>query len=508
MIDTEVKLSAGSIRGAARDERGVRAFLGIPYASPPLGADRWRSPRPAEPWPGVFDATCFGPSAPTALPGENTQSENCLRINVWTAAASIDQRLPVMVWIPGGGFQESDSARPNIDGATLAGRGVVVVSFNYRAGVLGFLAHSELDAEGEASGNFGLQDQILALQWVQENIGAFGGDPGKVTIFGESAGAVSVALLTASPIAQGLFHRAIGQSGGYWESIHGSMPTASEARDRGAGLLESLGVATIEEARSIPVEQLMRVAGWMPPKDPLRHSFSPSVDGFVLPEHPMTIFTAGRQNDVPLLAGWNSHEGETFLPFEPRLHGPGGLQAAIDLLFGERRSEGHAAYPSRSAEQARSSALALAGDLYVGEATWSWLGDRRRSGTAPAYAYHFDVATDYTPSSRHAVEIDYVFGTLAPHWLSPPSGEPSARDRELAAQLGAYWVNFARTGDPNGEGLPHWPEYQPEAERFLVFGTEATAASGGPSTDRLHLLRSLRGPDHRRPQSWRCPAAG
>ncbi|XPP26810.1 MAG: carboxylesterase/lipase family protein [Leucobacter sp.] len=508
MVGQKIALSTGDVRGTAADRRnGVRAFLGIPYAQPPLGPRRWRPPVPAAPWGEVRDATRFGPSAPTALPSPAQEHEDCLYVNVWTSASTPEQRAPVMVWIPGGGFQESNSARPNIDGSRLAGLGAVIVSFNYRAGVLGFLAHPELDAEGTPSGNFGLQDQIQALRWVRENIAVFGGDPGNVTIFGESAGAASVALLMASPLARGLFHRAIGQSSGYWESIHGSLPTAVEARSKGAGLLEDLDVADIEEARRIPVEELMSVAGWSPPKDPLRYGFSPSVDGFVVPDHPMAVFAAGRQSDVPLLAGWNAAEGATFLPFEPWLAESSTLPVAFERLFGDRANDGRTRYPVGTEDEAQATALALAGDAYVAEATWSWIQDHRRTGTAPVYAYHFDLRTDYTPVSRHAVDIDYVFGMLGPHWLSPPSGEPDALDREVSRLMSAYWVNFARNGDPNGEGLPPWPEHCADDQLFMVLCTESRAEPLRSETDRLEFLRSLRGADFRRPGSWRSASA-
>lgn len=504
MVGREVALGAGDVRGTAADRRnGVRAFLGIPYAQPPLGPHRWCPPLPAMSWRGVRDATRFAPSAPTALPSPAQEHEDCLYVNVWTSASTPEQGAPVMVWIPGGGFQESNSARPNIDGSRLAGLGTVIVSFNYRAGVLGFLAHSELDAEGPPSGNFGLQDQIQALRWVRENIAAFGGDPGNVTIFGESAGAASEALLMASPLSRDLFHRAIGQSSGYWESIHGSIPTAVEARSKGSGLLESLGVSSIEEARRIPAEDLMRISGWSPPKDPLLHGFSPSIDGFVVPDHPMAVFAAGQQNDVPLLAGWNAVEGATFLPFEPWLAETSALPAALERLFGDRVDEGCTRYPVGTEEEASAAALALAGDAYVAEATWSWIRDHRRTGTSPVYAYRFDLRTDYTPVARHAVDIDYVFGTLGPHWLSPPSGEPDALDREVSHLMSAYWVNFARTGDPNGEGLPAWPEHRAHDRRFMVLDAESRSELLRSETDRLDFLRSLRGADFRRPESWR-----
>ena len=298
-IGPEVALLSGVVCGIDRDDNGVLAYLGIPYAAPPVGAQRWRPPMPDSPWTGALDATAFGPGTPTLMPQGDEQSEDCLYLNVWTPAHSTGDGLPVMVWIPGGGFQESNAARVNVHGDRLAAKDVVVVSFNYRAGVFGFLAHPALDAEGSPSGNFGLQDQLAALRWVRDNIAFFDGDPRNVTIFGESAGAASVTLLMGSTEGAGLFHRAIGQSGGFWESIHGSTPTREEARLRGQQLWERLGVSTPEQARALSTQDVLKLGGWQPPSDPLLHGFTPSIDGYIVPDTTARIYAAGAQHDVP-----------------------------------------------------------------------------------------------------------------------------------------------------------------------------------------------------------------
>lgn len=504
MTLTQTTTAGGIVRGTAPDVRGVSAFLGIPYAEPPIGERRWRSPERAAPWEGVHDATDFAPSAPTGLPGPRSEDEDCLYVNVWSGAASEDERRPVLVWVPGGGFQESNPARPNVQGDLLAAQGAVVVSFTYRAGVLGFLAHPELDAEGTPSGNFGLQDQVQALRWVKENIAAFGGDPECVTIFGESAGAASVAFLMSAPSARGLFHRAIGQSCGFWESVHGSIPTAREARERGADFLSRLGVASVAEARFLPVSRLLEVGGWRPPVDPLTNSFSPSVDGWILPDSPPAIFAAGKQADVPLLAGWNGAEGATFAAFNHSFDDAAAIRAALEEWFGpQRAAEADRHYPTADGDAARASLLSLTSDTYVVQQTWEWMQLHAQTGSSTVHAYYFDVVSAYTPAPVHTAEIDYVFGGLGPHWLGVEAGEPSDRDREISDQMIAYWINFARNGDPNEPSLPAWPRYAPDLPERLEFSTSRTAVALEAEAERFRFLQSLRGPGHRRPEAWR-----
>ena len=291
----QVHTQAGHARGDRRDANGVLAFKGIPYAAPPVGALRWRAPRPPAPWNGVRDASIFGPGCLSALendPRPGPRAEDCLTLNVWTAAKRADEKRPVMVWIHGGGFQFGSSANPATDGGALAARGVVVVSFNYRLGVLGFLAHPELDAEAP-SGNYGLLDQLAALRWVKANIAGFGGDPDNVTLFGESAGAMAVGIVMASPLAHGLFHKAIGESGAFWDGKYGPLQGFEEARTRGLAFARQQGDASIAALRAMPAEQLNAAAPWSFKTSPVTTAFSPSIDHYVAPDAPALRFLRG-----------------------------------------------------------------------------------------------------------------------------------------------------------------------------------------------------------------------
>ena len=307
-----IKTEAGLVSGADSGVAGVRQYLGIPYAAPPVGPNRWKAPQPAAKWDGVKAATKFGARCVQArvfgdMVFRDEMSEDCLVANVWTGASSPTAKQPVMVWIYGGGFQAGSASEPRQDGARLASKGVVVVSMNYRLGLMGFLAHPELTKESphKASGNYGILDQIAALQWVQKNIAAFGGDPGNVTIFGESAGSFSVSILMASPLAKGLFHKAIGESGASFPS--GPQPplggaTLASAEADGEKFAAAMNAPTIEALRAKPATDLLGGPG-TPPR-----WFSPIVDGYVLPAPVSEIFTKGQQHKVPLLAGWNKGE--------------------------------------------------------------------------------------------------------------------------------------------------------------------------------------------------------
>ena len=254
-LGPDVRLESGSVRGAGRDERGVLTYKGIPYAAAPIGNLRWRAPQPAPKWTGRLDATQYGFRALAAWAGDvipvPARSEDCLNLNIWTSAHQSGEKRPVMVWVHGGGFQFGAAANPSTDGSRLAALGVVVVSFNYRVGVLGFLAHPDLDHEG-LSGDFGLQDQLAALRSVKANIEQFGGDPNNITVFGESAGAHAIGLLLTSPLANGLIHKAIGQSGAFWDTVHGALPTAAEARARGVAFAERMGAKSMAALRALP----------------------------------------------------------------------------------------------------------------------------------------------------------------------------------------------------------------------------------------------------------------
>jgi len=506
--DPAVRTDAGLLRGAAPDARGVTAFKGIPYATPPVGPLRWRAPQPATPWRDVRDAVRFGAPCWAAIapgparPGATPPSEDCLTINVWTPAPHAGAAKPVMVWLHDGGFEFGSSAQPGYDGSRLAARGVVVVSLNYRLGVFGFLAHPALDAEAPGSGAYGLQDQVAALRWVQRNIAAFGGDPQHVTLFGESAGAHAVGILMASQQTRGLFTKAIAQSGAFWDSEHGSIATHDEALARGRALAPKLGVQTVAELRAVPADRLNTATSWDFTSDPGVTAFAPSVDGQLLRESPAATFARGGQLDVPLLGGWNAAEDVAFRSRALPHATPAAFADAARQLFGaDRMGEFAALYPARDSDQARASAFALVGDLVISEQTWEMLGLHRQTRRSAVYAYQFAHRSSYSPVASHAADPVFVFGTLTPQFFAPQAPPPDEVDRQVSELMMAYWTNFATRGDPNGAGLPVWPVY--EGPGSSVMHLQAGAAAGPErDTDRLRFVASFRR-EGRLPESWR-----
>jgi para-nitrobenzyl esterase len=389
-------------------------------------------------------------------------SEDCLYLNVWAPAKPARQRYPVMVWIHGGAFTRGSGETPTYDGEALAKRGVVLVTVNYRLGVFGFFAHPELAAESErqSSGNYGILDQIAALEWVQKNIASFGGDPGRVTIFGESAGSFAVNVLMATPLAKGLFHRVIGQSGG----VFGAMTSAAEAGKLGEKFAAAAGAADLKALRAKPADDLQKVAAqWTANR--------PKVDGWLLPKDVYTIFAEGRQNDVPLLAGSNADEGTTLAPW-PESGTAQSFQEQIKRRFPQHAEEFFKLYPAATAEQARAAHYNSFRDQFFWQMhTWAKLTSR--TGRSPAWQYYF---TRIPPGplgqrlgSYHAAEIQYVFGNLNPQrpW--------EETDHRLSETMSRYWVNFAATGNPNGKGLPEWPAYKEKNGVVLEFGVQVMA---------------------------------
>ncbi|WP_298877703.1 carboxylesterase family protein [uncultured Bradyrhizobium sp.] len=498
-----VRTQAGQVRGAARDGNGVLAFKGIPYAAPPVGPLRWRAPQAPKPWTGVRDAVTFGEGALSSLehdPRPGPRSEDCLTLNVWTAATEPDAKRPVMVWIHGGGFQFGSSANPATDGSLLAAKGVVVVSFNYRLGLFGFLAHPDLDTQAP-SGNFGLQDQLAALRWVKANIAAFGGDPGNVTLFGESAGAMAVGMLMASPLARGLFHKAIGQSGAFWDGRHGPLQGFDEARARGTAFVREHAGGSIATLRTMPAEQLNEAAPWSLARDHVTQAFSPSIDRYVVPDVPARRFLRGEQMHIPLLAGWNGAEEFPFMPLALPARSAQAFRAAAAEIFGEdRMADFQKLYPAGTDAEARTSTAALNGDMVIGEQCWQWLRLHRTSTCAPVYAYHFAYTSPYTPIASHVTEIPFVFGTLTPQRIIGSTTPPDATDRALAEVIMSYWVNFATSGNPNASGLPPWPSHD-ERGIVQVLGTTIEARPN-PQADRFAFLGSFR-QDGVLPMRWR-----
>ena len=492
-LGRQVRTQAGYVCGHQRDARGVLAFKGIPYAAPPVGPLRWRAPQPLTPWNGVRNALTFGAGCLSALENDHRpgpRDEDCLYLNVWTAATQADEGRPVMVWIHGGGFQFGSSANPATDGSHLAAKGVVVVSFNYRLGIFGFFAHSDLDSEAP-SGNYGLQDQLAALHWVKANIAAFGGDPDNVTVFGESAGAMAVGILMASPLAHGLFHKAIGESGAFWDGKHGPLQGFDESRTRGLAFVRQHGNASVAALRAVPAERLNAAASWSFKTDPVVTAFSPSIDYYVVPNVPALRFLRGEQMHIPLLAGWNAAEEIPFASQSFPNQSAQAFRAAAEAMFGkERLPDFLEVYPADTDAQARASAAALTGDCLISEHCWMWLGLIWVSSRAPTYGYLFRYTSPYTPIAAHVTEIPFVFGTLTPQQVIDCVTPPAKADRAMAKAMMSYWVNFATHGDPNGFGLPFWPTYD-EEDVVQILGSTIEARSN-PQAARFRFLGSFR----------------
>lgn len=499
---SQVRVPNGVLEGVISADDKVRTFKGIPYAEPPVGPLRWKEPQPARSWSGVrraseYGARCMqGPIYSDMIFHDDGPSEDCLYLNLWMPAHPATDRLPVMVWIYGGGFNAASSSEPRQDGGNLSKQGVMVVSMNYRLGIFGFFAHPELAKESgrNASGNYGLLDQVAALQWVHDNIAIFGGDPNNVTIFGQSAGSSSVSALVASPLAKGLFQRAIGESGAAMNLTH---PLRSPAESEKADVRfaqDAFGTSSLEKLRSKPATDVLQAA--LKAKD---IHFSMIVDGYFLPESPFAIYSAGRQAHVPLLAGWNADEGSAQAIFGDKEATAENFEAQVRSLFPGHAAEALQLYPAKTDGQAKRAAQELSRDRGVGYAMWKWLELQMSTGRAATFRYEFDRARplppgskgpDLTPRAYHSAEIEYVFSML-PHRATPWPAE----DRALARLMSAYWANFAKTGDPNGPGLPQWPAYNgKDSFEVMHFNAESKASVDHDRAryvllDRLNALR-------------------
>jgi para-nitrobenzyl esterase len=469
-------VTGGTVEGVVAD--GVSVFKGIPFAAPPTGRNRWRAPQPVEPWSGVktadrYAAGCMqDPQMMRFIGSDAGVSEDCLYLDIWTPAKTAGEKLPVMVWIYGGGFAAGATSSPTYAGKELAKLGVVQVNVAYRVGVFGFLAHPELSAEsGQGSGNYGLLDQIAGLEWVKRNIAAFGGDPANVTIFGESAGGISVSMLAASPAAKGLFERAISESGGSFAPLRTgapgaageNVPTLAVAEASGKAFLDKLGVATIAEARALPAEDVQKAQG-----AGLGTGFWPVADGHVLLGDQYVLYAQGRFNDTPVLIGTNSDEGALFVR-------PGTTTAAFEQMvragYGQRADKILAAYPHATDDEASRSAQDLMRDSLFAWPTWAWARLQSARGRNKAFVYYFDHRTPQSPNgATHAAELGYVFRTL-----DARGGTPRPEDTATSELMSRYWTNFAKTGDPNGPGLPEWPAFDEKGQRVMVFDGDSGA---------------------------------
>ena len=496
--DTSVRIANGKLAGASSRDAKIQAFKGIPYAAPPVGGLRWKEPQPVSNWSGVRSATAFGARCMQGriysdmVFRDSGPSEDCLYLNVWTPSLSAGAHLPVMVWIYGGGFAAGASSEPRQDGENLARKGVVVVSFNYRLGIFGFFSHPQLTKESghNASGNYGLLDQVAALVWVQKNIAAFGGDPANITVFGESAGSFSVSALMASPLTNGLFEKAIGESGAFFSA---TLPAGSLARSEKAdlGFAASIGCDSLAALRAKPADQLLAAA--LRQKD-IR--FRPNIDGYFLPEDVYSIYAAGKQKHVPLLAGWNADEGNYQTIFGKEQPTAANYVKRLHVLFGDKADALLKVYPGSTDEEAKRSAQDLAGDRFIAYSTWKWIEMQSATGDSPVYRYRFEDAPpasagekDDTAASRgayHSAEIEFVFGALASKSLPWRSG-----DSKLSKMMSSYWPNFAKTGSPNGDGLPDWPAYTREKDFPVMHLSSDPHAAPDQTRARYQLLDSM-----------------
>jgi para-nitrobenzyl esterase len=473
-----IKVEEGLVQGTVED--GLTVYKGIPFAAPPVGDLRWKAPQPAAKWDGVRQANKFAPGPIQGGNPPSGKSEDCLYLNVWTPAKSANERIPVLVWIYGGGFGAGATSETNYSGENLAKKGVVLVSIAYRVGILGFMAHPELSSEspGKASGNYGLLDMIAGLKWIQKNIAAFGGDPKKVTIFGESAGGIAVSMLCASPLAKGLFHGAISQSGG---SFGPPRPTTfpgenlkrlADAETAGVAYAKTAGVSSITELRKIEADKLPPGRGW------------PIIDGYVIPDDQYKLYEAKKYNDVPILVGYNSDEGASFSP-------PATPEAYINGVknrYGKFADDLIKAYPVGITTVPKT-ARDLARDAAFGWHTWIWARLHAQTGKTKAYYYYFDQHPDHPADSPrfgygspHGQDVGYVF-----QHLNPNSQNATATDKQISEAMATYWTNFAKYGHPNGNGVPQWPAFS-DANPVVMHFNQTPHTGPVPSAESLKVL--------------------
>lgn len=467
---TVVNTENGRIQGTTSPAGDIRIFKGVPFAAPPVGNLRWKAPQPVTSWANVRPCQQFGPSpmqtkpapfmywsAEFLIPAEPI-SEDCLYLNVWTGAKSAAEKRPVIVFIPGGGFRSGGGACPIYDGEAMAKKGVVFVTINYRLGVFGFLAHPELSQESghTSSGNYALLDMVAALRWVQKNIAALGGDPANVTVAGQSAGAFAVNFLTVSPLAKGLFQKAIAESGGSFVTSS-SRPklTLSEAEQQGVSFAQSLQTNSVSELRAKSADDILKATGGLS---------SPIVDGYVVPASVMDSYTHGQQSDVPLIVGWNQDDKIMGQPAKADAY-----REAVKKRFGDRADLFLKAYPAQTDDEAAQAQGNSNRDESFGIQDYTWAKMQTKTGKSPVYVYNFNrnlpAASPQTQfGAFHSGEIVYAYNNLKT--LHRP-WEPI--DQHIADVMSSYWINFAKTGNPNGPQLPNWPAYTPTAEAVIIF---------------------------------------
>jgi para-nitrobenzyl esterase len=478
----KIHIADGWIQGET-ELSGISTFKGVPYAQPPVGVLRWHEPLPPKPWNGIKLATRFAPKPlQTAryadmVSRSNGQSEDCLYLNVWAPPAKAGKKLPVLVYFYGGGFSAGDGSEYRYDGESMARKGIVTVTLNYRLSIFGFFCHPDLVKESahRSSGNYGLMDQHAALLWVKKNIAAFGGDPQKVTIAGESAGSMSVSAQMASPLSKGLFRSAIAESGSLLGTA--SPVTLTKAEQVGVGFTRNIKAGTIEELRKIPADELLKIAS--------SQKFPTTIDGYFLTESPSVIFATGRQIDYHSLLGKDLPTLENY-------------NRVVEKLYGAKATEILKAYPANADSAVLQAATDLASDRYIVFNTWKFIDLHAKTNGYPVYRYLFNrvpqknVAKDADTVKRlgaiHASEIDYALGNLAFNKLY----QWSADDFQLSELMQNYFANFIKTADPNGDGLPRWYGLQSSTPKVMILDTNARSEPE-KSLNRYVLLDSING---------------
>jgi para-nitrobenzyl esterase len=479
-----VKVTGGEVQGVVTE--GVSIFKGIPFAAPPVGDLRWTAPAPVQPWTAVKKADAFGLACMQtagAMGNTGNVGEDCLYLNVWTPAKKPGEKIPVIIWIYGGGFSGGSTSTSMYDGMGFAKKGVVLVSVAYRVGPFGFLAHPELSREsGRGSGNYGLEDMIAGMKWVKENIARFGGDPSNVTIFGHSAGGMAVNMLAASPPSKGLFHRAICMSGGSFAPLQTSsqggigmgIPALKLAESTGEAFLKKLGAADIKAARAMSAEAIQKNTGGGMGGG----GFRPVADGYVIPSDLYSIYQARRFNDTPILVGNTSDELGSF-------GGGGNITAAqfeqqIKSQYGPHADAILSVYPHSTDAEAAKSSKGISRESTFSWSTWTWARLQTQKGKGKAFEYYYDYHAPTADGSGHGSDVPYAFQTLS----GGRGGAPKPEDLKLSDMISSYWVNFAKTGDPNGPGLPKWPAFTENDQQAMVFDA-APSARPVPNLDKL-----------------------
>ncbi|MES2275046.1 MAG: carboxylesterase family protein [Bacteroidota bacterium] len=484
----QVKTANGTLEGVA-EASGIHSFKGVPFAQPPVGNLRWREPQAPQNWSGVRKADHFGPQAmqryiySDMMFRSDGKGEDCLYLNVWTPAKSGNEKLPVLVYFYGGGFTAGDGSEYRYDGEALAKKGIITITVNYRLGIFGFMAHPELTKESpnHASGNYGLLDQHAALVWVQKNIAAFGGDPKKVTIGGESAGSMSVCGQVASPLSKGLFIGAIGESGSLLGNLS-PMPLAT-AEQNGLKFAATAGAATLADLRNIPADKLLEMSA--------NARFGTTVDGYFLPETPQAIFAAGKQMHVNLLAGWNSEESGAqgiLGKAEPTV---ANFNSAVQKMYSDKAADVLKVYAPATDADVRQVATELASDRFIAFSTWKFTDMQAKTGGKPVYRYYFTRKRPTTVSGKvntgfgavHSAEIEYALGNLPTNKVYAWGPD----DYQISETMQTYFVNFVKTGNPNAAGLAPWAAMKPGTPNLMVIDVQCKPQTS-VTEDRHKLL--------------------